>query len=240
MIYLQDIFQSAVTNISTGSDVTNIAAVPNVDFFWTFETANKKNIAVDLDVLIGDNRYTVTNIAGKVITISGSVAPTANSWNLAFFFRFGHTIEINQLLEEAKKMDVSAVKKYPFIWLMLNNDLKPLPNFGKEAYETEAKIAFVNVAQQDAVAATRLTNNFKKILDKIFDLFFHELNELPTAANFNIKLNEPIQPTFVDRFFYGSADKKANVFGDAQTDAIECKFNLQVVPVYNCNYSGLK
>jgi hypothetical protein len=159
---------------------------------------------------------------------------------MAFFFRFGHTTEINTILQEAKALDIEAAKKYPFIWLMLNNELEPLPNFGTQAYKTNAKIAFVNVAEQDAIASTRLTNNFKKILDKIFDLFFAELNTLPTAANFNIKLNEPIRPTFIDRFFYGSADKNKNVFGDAQTDAIECKFDLQVVPVYNCNFSGLK
>jgi hypothetical protein len=186
-----------------------------------------KNIRVGLSVLIGGIRFKVTAINAKTKTVSiyGFSLPSGSTWKLALYFRYGSRVEVNALLSAD-----SAINKeiFPFIWLILNYPQTPAPNVGLNAYSTEIKVFFVNSSEEKIIASERFTQNFEQVFDNITELFFTELNTLPTAANFARKTSEPISGKMIDRYFFGSQEANSNVISVNQTDAREYDIALKV------------
>jgi len=193
-------------------------------------TINKINYPV-LSVDLKAKKFT---IASTGLYTELAVAPftktiLATKWNLAINYLYGTRTEINTILKNAQSDPDKMLIRFPLIWLFVNNDKKYNP-WDNIDFTSNMKFAIVHLSEKTYKAEDRLTKVFKPILQPLWELFLVTM----TSPYFSHMLHfETLDFNYdkYDRFFYGSADKKVDIF-DSTTDAIEISIDLNFKKQY--------
>lgn len=146
-------------------------------------------------------------------------------------FKFGHPKEIQQVLIEETEGAILKNNKYPILVLFLEYEETRDTNSGL-IFETTANFAIVTDTKQNYYADDRLTYSFKQKLYPLYDLF---ISKLKLSGLFQTDLNNDIQHTKSDRYFWSATSSKEQNSLASMLDAIEINnLNLLLKTQSNC------
>lgn len=225
----EDIFKSIADLMRFGNSMT-VAVDGNTS---TITTPQIYTLTEGMLVEIGSKVYAISNIATNGINdysfdVQG-VGITAETWQLALYYEFGHSVEIGNTLKDKKEDPINKNKRFPLMWLSINIE-KSKTELGFSAPIT---IAFIYLSEKNLKAGKRIDTKFEPILDPLVDLFEIVMNNSPGSRFFYKEFGETLEITKTDKFNYGSVEGK-NVFADI-ADATQLDMNLNFFALGTCS-----
>lgn len=185
-------------------------------------------------VKIGNINYKVSNVVKDTSFDIAATGLSEAKWALAFEYRFGSRIEVNELLDLAQQDPSKQLARFPLLWLIIDADNSRNFNFASELlFERNLKFSMINLTNSEYTAEQRLDNNFIPTIQPYVSLFIDAIRSSKFAYMFNFENNEIIDYNDNYRYFYGSADQSVMVF-DSPTDAIEFTFTGRFRNQYEC------
>jgi hypothetical protein len=213
-------------NIISISELDGVSTITVTDTILLYD-GNSTYLAPGMYVQIDNINYKVSNVIANTSFDITATGLTADTWALAFEFRFGTRTEVNKLLDIASKQQENKLTRFPLLWMIIdgtnqrNNDFPPPIDF-----ESTAKFAMINLTDLQYTAEQRLDNNFIPTLQPYVTLFKNTLKSAYFNKVFFFENKEFANYQDWYRYFYGSTDKNQMVF-DAVTDAIEFQTDLR-------------
>lgn len=194
---INDILSGVVSQIAPVIEITNV--VDNADGTYTLTVCDVFYIQKCFTVEIQGNNYTVTDIVGKDITVSGTILPTTGTFNLYLPYFFHGTVTQTNV-ELSKQED--AANKTPMVYSL--ETLRETffdPDESSLELEAEVRLFFLTQANfqdwettdyySDAIAPMKaLADEFLKVLTTYQGIGFIEDRELISHTKFGVFLND--------------------------------------------------
>lgn len=207
LVLLRDI---EITYLKAGQIVT----IDNINYPVLSVNLSLKSFTITKDVALF--HMTTDVIPEKVLDVI--------KWTIACNFLRGSRIEINQRLKSASDDPEQKMTRFPLIWMFINN--KRTRNPAQNIYfKSTIEFAIVNLTEKTYTTDKRDEFNFNPIMYPLFDLFKRTIESCYFSKVFFFENRKNYEFGEWFRYFYGSADKNAQVF-DAPTDAIEISLDL--------------
>ncbi len=136
------------------------------------------------------------------------------------YYMYGHPLDVIGQLQAKDSNDVYKFRKYPVVILFQDFD----EDYG-ESHSIKSEVTGLNViiatsTSPDYISEQRYTNNFKPILQPLYELFVEHL----IASRQFLEIGEGLVPHVkTDRLYWGRSGlygNEANIFND-YIDAIE-------------------
>lgn len=239
-IYPSDEIQKVVDYLTVSKDIDSIvenSGISTINVSSTLLLYDRDSIYLTsgLYVKIGTVNYKVSNVIKDTSFDIEAIGLTQITWSLAFEFRFGSRIEVNQLLVSASNQKSKKLVRFPLLWMVIDGSNKRGYNFASPVdFEYSLKMSMINLTEKLYTAEQRLENNFKPTIKPYVDLFLAALKSIYFTNIFNFEESEIKNYDEYFRYFYGSSDKNKKVF-EPVTDAIEFEMQLQFKRQYSCN-----
>lgn len=232
-LYIPDKIEEIITAMTINGTIASITE-SGVYSLLNCNLTEIEDLQTGMIITINNINYQIVDITSNIIKIEANNIDTETDWSLAVNFLYGHRPEIQEILENKSNNHDTKFLNFPLIWL--NLDIEEQKNTSTlVASEADIILVFAYRTKKEYRAATRLTDNFKLVLQPLLDLFIEKLNHAEFNPMFVKEFGETIDYKKVDRYFYGSNDKNKSVF-KTLTDAIEIQVSLKFRKTFsNCN-----
>lgn len=228
-LYIEDEMSSIVSNIRDTSNILSFS--DNSDDTYTLTVSDLKGLSNNDYITISDtinfneNNYEITNINSNTKTFdikltSGFPTETGTYTANAPYFKFGHSIEIKNQLNEQAKTNTYKYQRYPLI--ILFEDIEETKFQQVDVYsDVNLFMAIAMETKRTYTTQQRLTNIFKPTLIPIYNKLINELRfGQNTSYKFKFTPERLVPHTKKNKYFWGSLPSSQNIL-DAYADAIE-------------------
>lgn len=228
MIVVKEEIRDLILSIKSSGNVNSM--VDNGNGTFTINTDSIGNLAVNFKVVLIYSDTTlnkdvkINSLTDTSFTFTSSGLTQPVSWQMALYFEVGSRIELVKKYQNKAKSVNKYVQEYPLVWLYTGFEHTPSEMEAAE-YQTTLQFALVDFSEKELYEEQRLTDSFKPVLYPILELIDSAFNGIYKRKFVTTYGKKEIELMYVDRPFFGSADKSANVLPEI-TDAIEFQVEL--------------
>lgn len=226
IIEVPDVISGIVDDMKSTGTIISIS--DNSDGTWNILTSDTGNLKDNFKVEIESELYRVDNVTTKTFDITGTDLSGLESkiWTMYFAKEVGHRIEVASRLSRIVK-DKRGKERWDLIWLITDiEEETPLDNNNNYA-EVPVIIIIATSTTKELSTQERLDQKFKPILSPIYGLMINKLN---SSKNLIRNPGERINPTKVNRYYYGVETEQGNemLILNTEADAIEFATTIKI------------
>lgn len=216
--YFEDIFEDLVDTIRPIGTITSSTEVSSGNYTVLSTNTLREDEKISIDSI--DYKISSVDENGFSFEAGTGLDFTGLSWKaLAPYAMYGHAREISTRLDLKTKDSIEKWEKFPLIWLITDLKESSGDNYNYLYSIDKPRFFIVNDTDKDYTSPERLTNNFKPILQPIYENFLQAILDYRII---NTPTNE-IENEKYNRYSWGSESAYGNdklIFND-WLDAIE-------------------
>lgn len=216
--YFEDVFEDLVDSIRPTGIITSYSEVSSGNY-----TVVSTNTLQEREVITIDSTdYKVSSVSTTGFSFEADTGLDFDglTWkSLAPYAMYGHTIEIVKRLDLKSKDSIEKFEKFPLIWMITDLKESSGDNYNYLYSIDTPRFFIVNSTNKLYTSPQRLTNNFKPILQPIYENFIEAILDyriIDTPTN-------EIEIEKYNRYSWGAESAQGNtglIFND-WLDAIE-------------------